>query len=290
MRKRTRQRLTRGALYALLIAAAAFVAVFADWENLQQQFFQPDIARELFPDVVTIAAANTLKFTVIGFIGGFAIGLVLALMRLSPIAPYRWLATVYIEVFRGLPALLTIFATTLVLPIALDVRIPGFAGMSPFAAAGVVGLIIVASAYFAEVFRAGIQAVPKGQTEAARSLGMSSSRTMISIVLPQAIRTVIPPLTNEFVLLIKDTALIFIAVGGVAADRELTAFGTNRIQEFGNATPLIVTAIMYLIITIPLTQLVAWLERRGQRATGTARPVRPKLKLLSKQSGQGGAR
>ncbi|HEX6197550.1 MAG TPA: amino acid ABC transporter permease [Jiangellaceae bacterium] len=288
MRKRTRQRLIRGAMYVLLVAIVVFVAIFADWDNLQRQFFQPDIARELFPDVVLIAATNTIKFTAIAFVGGFTIGLFLALMRLSPVAPYRWLATIYIEVFRGIPALLTIFATTLVLPIALNVRIPGFAGMSSFAAAGVVGLIIVAAAYFAEVFRAGIQAVPKGQTEAARSLGMSPSRTMISIVLPQAIRTVIPPLTNEFVLLIKDTALIFLAVGGIAADQELTAFARDEIQQFGNATPLIVTAIMYLIITIPLTQLVAWMERRGQRSGASARPgALAKLRQLSKQGGLG---
>lgn len=285
MRKRTRQRLTRGAMYALLVAIVVFVAVFADWDNLQRQFFQPDIAREQFPDIVTIAAVNTLKFTAIAFVGGFSIGLFLALMRLSPVAPYRWLATIYIEVFRGIPALLTIFSTTLVLPIALNVQIPGFAGMSSFAAAGVVGLIIVAAAYFAEVFRAGIQAVPKGQTEAARSLGMSPAHTMTFVVLPQAIRTVIPPLTNEFVLLIKDTALIFLAVGGIAADRELTAFSRSAIQQSANATPLIVTAILYLIITIPLTQLVAWMERRGQRSPASqGNWLTAKMRLLTKRS------
>ena len=285
MGRRTRQRLWRGGLYAVLIGLVVFVAVSADWANLQRQFFQLEIARELFPDVIAIAAKNTVKFTAISFVGGFSIGLALALMRLSPIAPFRWMAIIYIEVFRGLPALLTIFATSLVLPIALGVRIPAFAGMSTFAAAGVVGLIIVSAAYFAEVFRAGIQAVPKGQSEAARSLGMSPATTMTYVVLPQAIRTVIPPLTNEFVLLIKDTALIFLAVGGVSADRELTAFGSARIQEFGNATPLIVTALMYLAITIPLTQLVAWMERRDMRSSGAREPNQftTKLRLLAKR-------
>jgi polar amino acid transport system permease protein len=284
VRKRTRQRLTRGAMYAVLLALVVFIAISADWDNLRRQFFQPDIAREQFPDIVTVAAVNTLKFTAIAFVGGFTLGLILALMRLSPVAPYRWLATIYIEVFRGIPALLTIFSTTLVLPIALNVQIPGFAGMSSFAAAGVVGLVIVAAAYFAEVFRAGIQAVPKGQNEAARSLGMSPVQTMATVVLPQAIRTVIPPLTNEFVLLIKDTALIFLAVGGVAADRELTAFSKDAIQQSGNATPLIVTAILYLIITIPLTQLVAWMERRGQRSgSGEANWITTKVRMLTKR-------
>lgn len=285
MRRRTRQRLWRGSLYAVLIALVVFVAMSADWANLQRQFFQPDIARELFPDVVTTAAQNTLKFTAISFVGGFTLGLTLALMRLSPVAPFRWMAITYIEVFRGLPALLTIFGTTLVLPIALDIQIPAFAGMSSFAAAGVVGLIIVSAAYFAEVFRAGIQAVPKGQSEAARSLGMSPATTMTYVVLPQAIRTVIPPLTNEFVLLIKDTALIFLAVGGVAADRELTAFGKDKIQEFANSTPFVVTALMYLAITIPLTQLVAWMERRDMRSSGARGPNQftTKLRLLAKR-------
>jgi polar amino acid transport system permease protein len=266
LRRRTKQRLFRGGLYGLFFALVLLVVLLADWGRLQRQFFQPEIARNLFPDIVTIAAKNTLLFTAIGFSGGIIFGLILALMKLSPVLPFRWLATAYIEIFRGLPALLTIFATTLVLPIAFGVRIPGFAGMHPLAAGGVVGLVIVASAYIAEVLRAGIQAVPKGQTEAARSLGMSPTKTMAFVILPQAIRTVIPPMTNEFVLLIKDTALITLAVGGIAADRELTAFQRNEVQAYGNATPMIMTALMYLAITIPLTRLVAWMERRSARA------------------------
>jgi polar amino acid transport system permease protein len=266
LRRRTRRRLFRGSLYAVFIALAILIAFGADWDNLQQQFFQIDIARDQFPEIVTVAAKNTLLFTLLGMIGGFMLGLVLALLRLSPVAPYRWLATTYIEIFRGLPALLTIFGTVLVLPIAFDFRIPAFAGYSRFASAALVGLVLVAAAYVAEVIRAGIQAVPKGQVEAARSLGMSPMRTMLTIVLPQAIRIVIPPMTNEFVLLIKDTALIFIAVGGVANDKELTAFARDQVQSTGNATPMLMAAMMYLLITIPLTRIVAWMERRSARA------------------------
>lgn len=266
LRKRTRQRLARGSLYALFIALVVLVAVVTDWDRLQQQFLQLDIAGAQFPEIITTAAKNTVLFTVIAFTGGFFLGLALALMKMSPAAPFRWLATIYVEVFRGLPALMTIFATTLVVPIAFGIRIPEFAGFGRLATAGMVGLIIVAGAYIAEVLRAGIQAVPKGQTEAARSLGMSPARTMVSIILPQALRTVAPPMTNELVLLIKDTSLILLVVGGAASDRELTEFARVAVQQNGNATPMVMSAMLYLFITIPLTQLVAWMERRSARA------------------------
>lgn len=260
LRRTTRRRLFRGVLYAVFVIVALVVGLFADWRRLQQQFFQIDIGRDQFPEIVTIAAKNTALFTIIAFTGGVLLGLLLALMKLSPVAPYRWVATIYIEIFRGLPALLTIFATAFVVPIAFGFQVPGGT-----VGAGLVGLILVAGAYIAEVLRAGIQAVPKGQVEAARSLGMSPTSTMVSVVLPQAIRIVIPPMTNEFVLLIKDTSLVFIA-GLTPATRELTAYSRAEVQNTGNATPLIMAAMMYLFITIPLTRLVAWMERRTARS------------------------
>lgn len=260
MRRSTRQRLVRIGFYALFVAVVLFVALSADWGRLGQSFFQLDIAGEQFPDIVVIAAKNTVIYTAIAFAGGLFLGLVFAVMKLSPIAPYRWLATIYIEIFRGLPALLTIFAIAFTLPIALGVRVPG----GPVGA-GVVGLILVAGAYMAETIRSGIQAVPKGQVEAARSLGMSPTRTMVSIVLPQAFRLIIPPLTNEFVLLIKDSSLLYIA-GSSVTTKELTTFARGEAALASNATPLVVAGMMYLVITIPLTRLVAWLERRQARA------------------------
>jgi polar amino acid transport system permease protein len=181
-------------------------------------------------------------------------------MKLSTVGPYRWLATAYIEFFRGLPALLVIFAFGFAVPIAFGWSPPG--GLT---GAGLTALIVVSAAYMAETLRAGIQAVPKGQTEAARSLGMSGGRTTLSIVLPQAFRIVIPPLTNEFVLLIKDTSLLAI-IGVAAGQRELTTYARDEVSLTANSTPLIAAAIMYLIITLPLTRLVAALERRQQRA------------------------
>jgi polar amino acid transport system permease protein len=131
-------------------------------------------------------------------------------MRLSSITPYRWAALGYIEFFRGIPAILTLILVGFVLPIALGFRVRELLPFLGDYGAPALGLSIVAGAYLAETIRGGIEAVPKGQREAARSLGMSDGRAMTSIVIPQAFRVMIPPLTNEFVLLVKDTSLIFV--------------------------------------------------------------------------------
>lgn len=221
MKRRRRQRLTRGVLYALFVAAVAALALFADWGRIADNFLNADIAASMFPEVVTTAAKNTLLYTLLSFLFGLVLGLVLALMKLSTIGPYRWLATIYIETFRGLPALLTLFLIGFGLPLA-------FRSMRdvPQLLLGVTALGLVAAAYMAETIRAGIQAVPKGQVEAARSLGMGPFWSMTSIVIPQAFRIIIPPLTNEFVLLIKDTSLFFV-LGFTVASKELTKFGRD---------------------------------------------------------------
>ena len=260
MKPSTRRRLFRGILYAVFLAVIVALVLAADWAAIQRNFLNPEIARESFPEVVTIAAKNTVIYTVISFIGGLILGLVLAVMKLSPVGPYRWAATGYIEFFRGLPALLVIFTMAFAVPIAFQWQPPGGS-----AGAGLLALIIVSAAYIAETIRAGIQAVPKGQVEAARSLGMPPSWTMVSVVLPQAFRIVIPPLTNELVILIKDTSLLFIA-GMALQDRELTTFARDAVSQQANATPLTIAALMYLVVTLPLTRLVARMERRTQKA------------------------
>ncbi|GAA2172585.1 amino acid ABC transporter permease [Arthrobacter parietis] len=259
MRPSTRKRLFRGVLYAIFILAVAAVILVADWEAIRTNFFNLDVAAEAFPTVVTEAAKNTVVYTVIAFIGGMIGGLILALMKLSPVGPYRWVATAYIELFRGLPALLVIFGFAFAVPIAFEWRPPGGS-----TGAGLIALIVVSSAYIAETIRAGIEAVPKGQVEAARSLGMRPSWTLVSVVLPQAFRIITPPLTNELVILIKDTSLLFIA-GMALGDRELTTFARDTVSSQANSTPLVLAALLYLIITLPLTQLVAKLERHNKR-------------------------
>jgi polar amino acid transport system permease protein len=260
VKKRDRQRLVRWALYALLVVLVVVVVVIADWGKIREGFFDWDSAKDMFPAVFTIAARNTVIYTVLSFGLGLAGGLVLALMKLSPVGPYRWIATTYIEIFRGLPALLTIFLFAFGIPIALDIRVPGGS-----VGAGVLGLSVVAAAYMAETIRAGIEAVPRGQREAARSLGMSEGRAMASVVIPQALRIVIPPLTNELILLIKDTSLLFIA-GQTPATKELLAYGRDIATNEFNSTPIVVVGIVYLIITLPLTRVVALLERRTKAA------------------------
>jgi polar amino acid transport system permease protein len=260
VKRSTRKKLNLALLYGVLALAVLALALLADWGSISENFFDWEVAKGLWPEIVTIGARNTVVFTLISFFGGLVLAVVLALMRLSPVGPYRWLATAYIEFFRGLPALLVIVAFGLAIPIAFQWQPPG--GLT---GAGIAALIVVSSAYMAETLRAGIQAVPKGQAEAARSLGMSAGRTTASIVLPQAFRIVIPPLTNEFVLLIKDTSLLAL-IGVAFEDRELTTYARDAVVSTTNSTPLIAAAVMYLVITLPLTQLVSALERRQQRA------------------------
>jgi polar amino acid transport system permease protein len=260
MKRSTRRRLVRGAMYLLLVVVLVLLLFSVDWAAFKENFLDTTVLRSMWPELVTIAAKNTILYTLIAFTGGLAVALLLALMKLSSIGPYRWLATGYIEFFRGLPALVVIFAFALAVPLVLGRPLPyGTIG------AGVIALIVVSAAYMAETLRAGIQAVPKGQVEAARSLGMNGLWTTTSVVLPQAFRVVIPPLTNELVLLIKDTSLLA-AVGIAANQRELTQFSRDVMSENANASPLVAAAVMYLIITLPLTRVVAALERRQQRA------------------------
>ncbi|WP_091230409.1 amino acid ABC transporter permease [Microbacterium sp. 3J1] len=261
LRRTTKSKLYRYTVYAVLIAIAVWLIVSTDWARIAQLYFNPEIAAKMLPGIITTALVNTLWFTAVAFAGGLLLGIVLALLKLSSIGPFRWIATAWIELFRGLPAILTIFAIAFILPIGLGV--PGTKLGGPVVL-GLIGLILVASAYMAETIRAGIQAVPKGQTEAARSLGMSPMKTTFWIVVPQGFRIIIPPLTNEFVLLLKDTSLLFVA-GSFIWSKELTNFARDASTQNANGTPLIMAAVLYLIVTIPLTRFSAYLERRMSR-------------------------
>ena len=253
---RKRQRISRGVQYAILVAALIGVIFYADWPSLAQNFAKLEVAAETLPDLFTIALRNTIIYTVGGFAFAFVFGLLLALMRLSPVRPYRWISLIYIEIFRGVPALL-IFLLITFLPLAL----PGFAVPFGTYGQGILGLGLVGAAYQAEIFRAGLQAVPRGQTEAARSLGMSAGRSQLTVVIPQAIRIVIPPTTNQFVALLKDSSLVlFLGVSGQYV--ELTKFGNDLASQHANATPIMVAGMTYLIVTVPLGYLAGQLEKR----------------------------
>lgn len=254
-----------GVFVAGLALVAALLVPTVSWGELRDSFFDWKIFADQFPDIVTEGIRNTLIYTAIAFSGGLVFGLVAALMRQSSVTPARWMATTYIEFFRSIPALLTILLIGFGIPIAfLDYNLPGFF-RSTYGKGGL-ALALVAGAYMAETIRAGIEAVPRGQTEAARSLGMTGTQTMRSIVLPQAFRVVIPPLTNELVLLLKDTSLL--AVLGVAiGERELTTFGKLASNRVANSTPLTAAAICYVAITLPLTFLVRRIEKRSKAGT-----------------------
>ena len=260
MTRRQRARAMRAAQYlALLLAVGALVAL-ADWQRIGDAFFDVDVIGELFPEIITVALKNTVLYTLCAFAFGLVLGLVIALMRLSPVAAYRAMATVYIEFFRGVPALLVLIGFGYGIPIALNTEVPG----------GVLGTItialgLVAAAYMAETFRAGIQAVPKGQMEAARSLGMSHTRAMISIVIPQAFRIILPPLTNELILLTKDSSLVYL-LGVTLPTRELAKFGRDSLNQYVSMTPILIAGLAYLIITVPLGIVVRRLEAQQSKA------------------------
>ncbi|UYQ66095.1 amino acid ABC transporter permease [Streptomyces peucetius] len=259
--RRQRKRVSQAVQYAIFVAVLVVIGLKADWDRLQNQFAQKDLVSELFPDIITTALRNTVVYTVSGFLFGLVLGLVIALMRLSSVAPYRWVASVYIEIFRGLPALLIFIFVGVAVPLAFPgTEIPG--GTYGKVA---LGLGLVAAAYMAETIRAGIQAVPKGQMEAARSLGFSHARAMVSVVIPQAFRIVIPPLTNELVLLFKDSSLVLF-LGVTLQERELTKFGRDLASQTANSTPILVAGLCYLLVTVPLSFVVRRLEARADKA------------------------
>lgn len=257
---RKRRRIIRGAQYALFLGLVAFIALAADWAQITEHFLDWEVAKAAFPEIITIGLKNTVIYTLSGYVFGFFLGLVIALMRLSSAAPLRAVALIYIEIFRGLP-LLVLF---LIIGLAVPVAFPGV--QFPFDDYGIVAtaLGLPAAAYMAESFRAGIQAVPKGQMEAARSLGMPYLRAMVTIILPQAIRIVIPPLTNELILLFKDSSLVA-TIGLAASTAEITKFSRDLSSEHADATPYIVGGLTYLLITVPASYFVRRLEAKQYR-------------------------
>ncbi|MCF4137710.1 amino acid ABC transporter permease [Streptomyces sp. Tue 6430] len=259
---RTRKRtLSRGAQYVVFVAALVAFALSADWGRLKNQFAQADIAERMFPDVITLALKNTVLYTLSGFLVGLALGMVIALMRLSSVGPYRWLAGIYIEIFRGLPALLIFIFIGVAVPLAF----PGTEIVGGTYGKVALALGLVAAAYMAETIRAGIQAVPKGQLEAARSLGFSPARAMVSIIIPQAFRIILPPLTNELVLLFKDSSLVLF-LGVTLEERELSKYGRDLASTTANSTPILVAGLCYLLVTIPLGFVVRRMEAKAQEA------------------------
>jgi His/Glu/Gln/Arg/opine family amino acid ABC transporter permease subunit len=226
-----------------------------DVEVFARNFLEFEVLAEFWPRFFR-AALNTIILALGGEGIGIALGLVLALFALSKRRVVRAPARIYINFFRGTPLLwqLSFFFFGIVLGLRLD--------LGPFEVAILV-LGLNAGAYSAEVFRAGIQSIERGQFEAARSLGMGYFKALRYVILPQAILRVIPPLTNEFVILIKDTSLVAV-LGLTLSQQELLAVGRDIFAQTFNATPFLASAAGYLVITLPMIRVVTWLERRLQ--------------------------
>jgi polar amino acid transport system permease protein len=214
----------------------------------------------------------TVKLSVVSGVLSLLWGLLLAVLRQLPgraLAPVRALVIAYIDVFRGIPLLLVLFLVSGFLgaaqaegQIPREIGLPTWFGETEPFWYGVISLTITYGAYMAEVYRAGIEAIPGGQMEAARSLGMSHGQSMRYVIVPQAVRTVIPPLLNDFIALMKDTSLVSV-IGAL----EVVQVGFDiQTAEF-NGSGLVLGALFFLAVTIPLARLVDILISRQQRRT-----------------------
>ena len=219
---------------------------------------RPNVLREAFPKLLK-GALVTLQLTALALLFGISAGLIIALMRLNNVAPVRMLATSYVELIRGTPLLIQIFVIYFVLGTPeVGVNLTAFW-------AGVAALSFNAAAYLSEIFRAGIESIDTGQMEAARTLGMTYGQGMCWIVLPQTLRRVLPPLTNEAVALLKDSSLV-----SAIAVVELAREGNTFAPVSGSSTTVyLAVALVYLCMTLPLTFLMRLLEARWQLGGGS---------------------
>jgi len=243
-----------------------------DWlDNIIKTFFDFEAMWQVFPQLLGIGLVNTLVISIWATVIGIVLGMVIAIMGISP---SRWLripARIYTDIFRGLPAILTILLIG-----------QGFArfsqqlfGPSPYPL-GILALSLIASAYIGEIFRAGIQSVDRGQLEACRALGMSYGKAMRLVVVPQGVRRVLPALVNQFIAIVKDSSLVYF-LGLLVSERELFRVGQDAAVLTGNLSPLVMAGLFYLVITVPLTHLVNYFDNRFR--TGRRKPAPPKSGL-----------
>ncbi|WP_033067337.1 amino acid ABC transporter permease [Thalassospira australica] len=219
--------------------------------DLFSTFFNIPVLMQSLPQLMN-GLLVTIGIGATSIIAGLIGGLVLAVMRLYSGPLVNALVRGYIDVFRSIPLLVLLIIVYYALPF-VGIR------LSPFFSA-VTALTLVSSAYTAEIFRAGIEAIPKGQFEASAALGLSNRYTMTDVILPQAIRIVIPPLTNNCINVLKDTAL-----ASVVAMPDLLKQATQAQALAANPTPLIGAAVIYLILLLPMVRFVARLEKRFSR-------------------------
>jgi polar amino acid transport system permease protein len=240
-----------------LVAAGAAIVSSPGWDAVRKTFFSWSQAKDSLPDItdgfwVTVKLFMTIEPIVL------VAGLLIALIRNTRSAvmfPLRAVAVAYVDLFRGVPTLLLVFLVGFGLPALQLSGIPKSAFWL-----GVIALALSYTAYVAEVLRAGIASVHPSQRAAARSLGLSDGQTMRSVVLPQALRNVAPPLLNDFISLQKDTALVA-SLGLVPAEALREAYIDTTITF--NYTPLVVAACFYVALTIPLARITDYLGYRA---------------------------
>lgn len=192
----------------------------------------------------------TLLLSIVTVFFGAILGSILALGKMSRIAPLRWLVTAYVEIIRGTPMLLQLYLFAFALPKVIPI-------VDTYTAVQI-ALICNSAAYVSEVIRSGIQSVDIGQTEAARSLGMTGRQTMIHIILPQAIKNILPALGNEFIMIIKDTSLGSTFFIGEVMTSYLKVKGATYLA----LESLVIIAVIYFVLTFTLSKVFARVERR----------------------------
>jgi polar amino acid transport system permease protein len=257
------------ALASTVVFAVVVVLVVSTspgWPEVRQQFFNGEIFRDALHTIPSAFVLN-IKIFLIAEAIILVFALLIAVLRSLPgpvFFPLRALAIGYTDLFRGIPTILVIYLLGFGVP---ALQLSGVPRGELFW--GVAALVLVYSAYVAEVYRAGIESVHPSQEAAARSLGLSRTKTLRYVVLPQAVRRVIPPLLNDFIGLQKDTALVAL-LGPVEAFRQ----SQIEVASSFNYTPYLVTAILFVLLTIPLARFTDWLvlrDRRRQLALGAAR-------------------
>lgn len=240
---------------------AAVVVTSPGWESVKETFFSWSDFRNSFPDVLRGFWLDVKIFVVVEAVV-LVTGLLIAVIRTSKGAaffPFRAAAVVYVDVLRGVPVVLAVYL------IGFGVPALGLTGLpTDVVVLGGIALGLCYSAYVAEVYRAGIESVSPNQRAAGLSLGLSEGQTLRYVVLPQAVRRVIPPLLNDFISLQKDVALISI-LGPLEAFREAQVYSAANF----NYTPLIAAALLYLCVTIPLTRVFDHLQSRERKRHGT---------------------
>jgi polar amino acid transport system permease protein len=217
----------------------------------------------LYMDMFLEGMACTVTLSALTVIFGFVLALLLALMRMSKVAPLRWAATAYVEVFRATPMLVQVFIVYYIL--LADIPLPSFKlfGFIRFErmVPGVIALSMNSAAYLSEIIRSGIQSIDQGQTEAARSLGMSPVQTMRYIVLPQAIKNILPAIANEFVTIIKESSICYT----IGVQDIMSAVKSAQMAAFTIAEPLVIAAAIYFCLTFPTSKIIAYFERKMSR-------------------------